>query len=200
MEHGKHTPPGDRSFAVSVLVHLAAGVALVAAVAGAFWGIGQVRGPEDGPVIIGAPDDESPTVDETSSPPQETAPVETPAAPDPAESDEPDEVEPEPDPTPTATIAPGDVSVQVLDATGDGGERMRAAVEVLRGDGWRIVATNRASRYYERSTVFYSPGHEEAASLLAERYPQFQIVREKPESLTSSVAVHVVIGGDYPEP
>lgn len=198
MEHGKHTPHGDRSFAVSVLVHLAAGVALVAAVAGAFWGIGQVRGPEDGPVIIGAPDDESPTPDGASSPPPETAPVETPPpAPDPAETDEPDEVEAEP--TPTDTIAPGDVSVQVLDATGDGGERMRAAVEVLRGDGWRIVATNRASRYYERSTVFYSPGHEEAARALAERYPQFRIVKEKPESLTSSVAVHVVIGGDYPE-
>lgn len=205
MTRGKHTPAGDRSFAVSVVVHLAAGVALVAAVAGAFWGIGQVRGPEDGPVIVGAPDDDAPSPSPTPEPvtadPEPTAsPRPTPTTDDDGSQDDGTEVADEGGATDDDTeVTPSEVSIQVLDATGDGGGRAQAAVEALRADGWRIVATNRAARYYERSTIFYTPGHEAAARALADRYPEFDIVQEKPDNLTSSVAVHVVVGGDYPE-
>ncbi len=204
MTRGKHTPPGDRSFALSVVVHLAAGAALVAVVAAAFWGIGQIRGPQDGPVIVGAPGDEDPEPSPADSPDAQPSPEQSPQAQASPDQPEDDGVEPDPDPTSASTteadVDPAEVSVQVLDATGDGGARLQDVLDRLRADGWRVVASNRAARYYERSTVFYSPGHEEAAQALADRYPEFELVQAKPDNLTSSVAVHLVIGGDYPEP
>lgn len=52
----KHTPPGDRSFALSLTRHLGAAVALILVVAAAFWGISQVQPDEGGnPVVAGSP-------------------------------------------------------------------------------------------------------------------------------------------------
>lgn len=197
---GKHTPPGDRSFVVSLATHLSAGVALVLVVAGAFWGLGQIQG--------------TPAGDPTITPPEITA-GETPDAPppatepaDPAEPDEPDEATDEPTPAndepadepETGAFEPSEISVQVLDAAGDGGTRMQALVAELRADGYRVVATGQARRIYERSTIFYTDGAQEKAWFVSSEYPAFTIVEEKPSSLTSSVEVHIVVGEDYPQP
>ena len=178
MSNAKHTPTGDRSFAISVLAHLAAGVALVLAVAGAFWGLGQVRAPETTPVI--------------------TAPDETPDTPDDAdEPEETDEPEAADEPEETRAHAPQDVSVQILDAAGDDGTRMRVAEGWMRDDGYRVVATNRAVRTYEQTTVFYTPGAEDKARQVAAEYG-YAVVEEKPDNLSDSVDVHVVVGQDHP--
>ncbi len=203
MNNGKHTPVGDRSFAISVLTHLAAGVALVLAVAGAFWGLGQVRAPETTPVITAPDETPDPAPEAGDTPADEAEADETPAdVPD--EADEPDADEPEevdePDETDepeTRAHAPQDVSVQILDAAGDDGTRTRVAEGWLRDDGYRIVATNRAVRTYEQTTVFYSPGGESKARQIADEFG-YAVVEEKPDNLSESVDVHVVVGQDHP--
>lgn len=192
--------------------HLAAGAALIAIVALVFWGIGRFRGPTaDGPVISaptdttatptagsGEPDQDdatgpSPdrtTADPTSEPTSE--PATEPATP--AET-----ATPEPDGTEAATDGTrSSVSVQVLDATGGDGDRLQAVVDRLRELGYRVVATNRAVRTYERSTVFYTDGHRDDAVMIREDIPELSVVEEKPDNLSDSVNAHVIVGEDYP--
>lgn len=211
MSNGKHTPSGDRSFAISVLAHLAAGVALVLAVAGAFWGLGQVRAPDTTPVITAPDDTPDPTSEAADTDEPADEPAGTPAdAPDeseepddadePADADEPDETDEtdEPDePADTRAHAPQDVSVQILDAAGDDGTRTRVAEGWMRDDGYGIVATGRAIRTYEQTTVFYTPGAEDKAQQVAAEYG-YPVVEEKPDNLSDSVDVHVIVGQDHP--
>jgi hypothetical protein len=205
---GKHTPPGDRSFVVSLATHLSAGVALVLVVAGAFWGLGQIQATSAGDPTITPP--EIAAGDETPAP-EGTPPATEPSEPvEPDTTDEPDETEPadgEPADEPengengeVRAFEPSEISVQVLDAAGDGGARMQALVAELRADGYRVVATGQARRIYERSTIFYSDGAQEKAWFVSSEYPALTIVEEKPSTLTSSVEVHIVVGEDYPEP
>lgn len=208
MERAKHSPAGDRSFAVSVLAHLAGAVALVAAVAAAFWGLGQMQTPGD-PVI--SEPDPSPTevaapADEPEEEPEPTESVEPEPAdePDPVDEDESDTADDEPDPadeddepSDDRAVEPSSVSIQVLDAAGDGGTRASFAADRLSGDGYRVVAENQAFRNYERTTVFYSEGQETAARQIADEYG-YAVVEPKPDNLSASVDVHVVIGQDHP--
>lgn len=200
MVDGKHAIPGDRSFAVSLLRHLAGAVALVAFVSAAFWGIGRVRPTigeigvaRDGIRLEGPSAAIAPPPESEGAPQPGLAPSILAGSPSPALSQTPS---PSPSASPTASIAPSRISVQVLDATGDGGVRARTAVARLRADGYKVVATNEASRIYSRTEVFYSPGHEAEARQIAAAYG-FSSVRPKPSNLTSSVDVHLVIGRDY---
>lgn len=210
MMPGKHTPPGDRSFVVSLATHLSAGVALILVVAGAFWGLGQIQGSPAGDPTITPP--EIAAGDETPAP-EDPPPATEPAEPDEPDDAAPDETEPaddEPVDEPengengqdgeTRAFEPSEISVQVLDAAGDGGTRMQALVAELRADGYRVVATGQARRIYERSTIFYTDGAQEKAWFVSSEYPALTIVEEKPSNLTSSVEVHIVVGEDYPEP
>lgn len=202
MVNGRHTISGDRGFATSLLGNLAGAVALVTLVATAFWGIGRMQptaeigdtGGGDVPALEGPPVGIAPlpeTESDLRAPPLSTL-TETPramlspgAAPTPIPSE-----------SPTATIAPSRISVQILDAAGDGGVRARSAASRLRRAGYRVVAINEASRVYPRSEVMYSPGNEAKASQIAAAYG-FSSVRPKPANLTSAVDVHLVIGRDY---
>lgn len=200
MDHGRH-PDGDRSFRASVVRHLASGAALVALVATAFWGIGQVRAPGAGDPVIEDPGTATAAADEGADPAttaEDTdageTPVDAPEAPSPDDEDSPSDAET----AATAGFDPSEVSLQVLDAAGDGGARADAAEAALRDAGHPIVARHPAVRVYEQSTLFYTPGHEEDARQIASQHPQFTVVEEKPDNLSDAVAVHVVVGADYP--
>jgi hypothetical protein len=196
-DDARHSRTGDRSFTVSLVTHLSAGLALVLVVAGAFWGLGQIQAPDGDPtppeIVAG---------DEPGEPATPETPAETPD-PEPEPTDEPADEEPDPateEPEAPAAFAPGEISVQVRDAAGDGGARMRAVEQRLRADGYRVVATHTAIRIYERSTIFFTQGAEDKAHFMAGNYPEFTIVDEKPDNLSASVNVHVVVGQDYPAP
>ncbi|MFN2525409.1 MAG: LytR C-terminal domain-containing protein [Actinomycetota bacterium] len=105
-------------------------------------------------------------------------------------------------PSPTISVEPAepvpplitDVSVQVLNATSnpDAGDRMAARLTDL---GFQIVTVQPAGQSYELTTVFWShDGAEAAARALAKRYG-WQAA-ERPENLSETVDLHVVVGAD----
>lgn len=219
----KHTPPDDRSFALSLVTHLGAAVALVAVVAAAFWGIGQVRAEDgDDPVVAAPSEDETaapvPTDVQTGEPtPELTATAEPTDEPDvePTEAvtDEPSPVvtetateapspTPTSEPSPTATAPatgefdPSEISVQVLDAVlDDGGEASKRVMEELQADGYRVVARNQAVKRYDVTTVMYTAGNEAKARQIAAQYG-FSRVEPQPGNLSEQVDIHLVVGAD----
>lgn len=68
MSDAKHTPSGDASFRRSLFRHAASAIVLVAAVSAAFWAIGTLGAPDDGPLVV----EESPTPSEE---PEDTEPT-----------------------------------------------------------------------------------------------------------------------------
>lgn len=195
MADGRHTSAGDRSFAASVARNVVAGLALVGVVSVVFWGIGQLDAADGaGNPVITAPSDEpaalaSPTESTEPPPPPVTAEEPTPTP------------TPTPTPSPTATataeIEPSEVTVQVLDAAGDDGSAAEDATGRLREAGYVVVAENAAVRMYERSTLFYTEGHEAEARAIAEVLTEFDVIEEKPDNLSSEVDVHAVVGADW---
>lgn len=200
--NGRHAIPGDHSFAASLLRNLAGAVALVALVATTFWGIGRFQPTSE----LGDPGDgEGPALERPAVahalPSEEESEYSSPAllstlTPTPTVSPS-GTSSPSPSSSPTVAIAPSRITVQVLDAARDGGGRARRAASRLRTDGYKVVATNEASRVYPRTEVMYSPGKEAAARQIAAAYG-LSGVRPKPSNLTSAVDVHLVIGRDYP--
>lgn len=201
MLNGRHTIPGDRSFVASLLLNLAGAVGLVTLLATAFWGIGRMQPTAeigelaDGevPPLQGPPAAIAPLPQTESE--REPTPLSALTAPSPTLSPSVTS-SPTPSASPTATIAPSRITVQILDAAGDGGARARAAASRLKADGYSVVAMNEASRVYSRSEVMYSPGDESKARQIAAVYG-FSSVRPKPANLTNTVDVHLVIGRDY---
>ncbi|MBW3658855.1 MAG: LytR C-terminal domain-containing protein [Actinobacteria bacterium] len=209
----KHTPPDDNSFSLSLLRHLAAAVALVAVVAAAFWGVGQVQddlgtmaAAPDGTTTQDAPatDPAAPSVPASEAPPADegTTPTEAATAPEEDLTATPTEDEPVADGTgedssgaDAGALDPADISVQVLDATGEGGAAGDEVAEQLTQDGFNVVATNQAVRVYEVTTVFYTPGNEAKAEQLAAMYG-YDAVEPEPGNLSHSVDVHLVVGTD----
>ncbi|HEX9888392.1 MAG TPA: LytR C-terminal domain-containing protein [Nitriliruptorales bacterium] len=207
----KHASPDDNSFLISVGKHLGAAVGLVAVVAGAFWGIGQVQteDPGDDTPVIANPATSAPTRQPSSDPTTEApdpeptpTPTPTPEPTSEASSPEPSpqpSPEPSPEPSPTEAdgrIAASSISVQVLDAVLDDGSAAASDVEQrMKADGYRVVARNKASKTYDVTTVFYSAGSEAQAQQIAEQYG-WSRVEGKPDNLSDSVQVHVVVGAD----
>lgn len=221
----KHSPPGDSSFSESLVRHIGAAVALVAVVALAFWGIGQVRDDGSSMTVASSPDGSDageveatptvvatpePTTTEpgTTEPTSGTSPTDegtTAPAAEATTTEEPTTDEPATEPTAEPTedgaattdgeVDPSSISVQVLDATGDGGTTAAEVADRLRDDGFTVVAENKAVREYEVTTVFYTPGNEAKAEQLAAMYGYDEVAPE-PGNLSHSVDVHLVVGSD----
>ena len=201
MSDARHTPSGDSSFATSFTRHVIAGLALIAVVAASFWVIGQIRPTGQGNPVISAPTPSDPdtpveTRTEVSETPTGSSTPSTEPSATPSET-----ASPAASPSPAATSADdrSAISVQVLDATGGDGDALAAAVEDLRELGYQVVASSRAVRTYDRSTLFFSDGHRADAAQIQQDLPEFGVIEEKPDNLSDSVDVHVIVGLDHPE-
>ena len=137
----------------------------------------------------GAPSDA--TTDEPSEEPSEEP------SPEPSEDPSP-EPEPSPDP-PAATVDPGEISIQVLDAIGGSGgaAAANAVADELRGAGYNVVVVNSAGRSYDVTTVFWTEGQEDGGRQVAAELGT-SAAEQTPEEvqLSNSVDVHVVVGAD----
>ena len=116
------------------------------------------------------------------------------ASPEPAESKTP---RPKPtrskEPKQAALITEG-INIQVLNGTADTAVD-DAIADRLTGLGFRIEAIDDSSKAYARTTVFWSyPEAQKAAEALAARMDW--VAEPKPENLSATVALHVVVGED----
>jgi hypothetical protein len=178
--------------------------ALVVGAAMLFGLIGMVSG-DGGPVVdpvAGGPTD--PTED-PAPPTDPTTPAVDPTdgqTTDPDPTDDPDPTE-DPDSTDApGTFDPSTIAVQVLDAVPESTVNHRAVVACLRDAGYtRLIDQHRAARAYEMTAVFYTPGGDniqmarQVAAVIG-----VADVQEKPDNLSDSVPVHVVVGRNSTNP
>jgi hypothetical protein len=187
---GRHSSPEQGPFFRSVLAWFMPWLLISVVVGVAVWIlVNALAGEEIKPVTA----DVSPTPTAKASPaPSQTEMVI--ATPEPSKK-------PRKDPKPKRTKDPGPppliteaVNIQVLNGTGDTSVDDRIAAK-LEGLGFRIEAIDESSAAYPRTTVFWSyPEAQEAAERLAARFGW--LVDEKPDNLSTTVAVHVVVGED----
>lgn len=200
-------------------------LALIVVVSLAFWGIGSVRDEAGTPVVgddpdVAASDDDGEVADAGAD---DAADEDEAPADDAADADGTDDADEAPDGDGTddastddggtdedgadateddgadadvdRAVAPGDVSIQVLDGAKEDGGTAADEVATLLGDGgYRIAARNEALTY-EVTTVLYNPGSEEAAAQVAAELGGAE-VREQPGNLSTDVDLHVVVGRD----
>ena len=96
------------------------------------------------------------------------------------------------------TLRPaGGVTVQVLNGVWVTGLAHRVASQV-RTAGYDVVAAKTALGSYSVSRVYYTGDHRADAEAFKERFPAFAVVEPAPANLSRRVALHVVIGKDYP--
>jgi LytR cell envelope-related transcriptional attenuator len=96
------------------------------------------------------------------------------------------------------TLRPaGGVTVQVLNGVWVTGLAHRVAAQV-RSAGYDVVAAKTALGNYSVSRIYYTGGHRADAEAFRERFPAFAVVEPAPANLSRRVALHVVIGKDYP--
>jgi LytR cell envelope-related transcriptional attenuator len=97
---------------------------------------------------------------------------------------------------PTLRPATG-VSVQVLNGVWVTGLAHRVAGQV-RAAGYDVVAARTALGTYSVSRIYYTGDHRADAEAFKDRFPAFTVVEPAPANLSRRVALHVVIGKDYP--
>ena len=97
---------------------------------------------------------------------------------------------------PTLRPAAG-VTVQVLNGVWVTGLAHRVAGQV-RTAGYDVVAARTALGSYSVSRIYYTGGHRADAEAFKDRFPAFSVVEPAPANLSRRVALHVVIGKDYP--
>ena len=96
------------------------------------------------------------------------------------------------------TLRPaGGVTVQVLNGVWVTGLAHRVAGQV-RTAGYDVVAAKTALGSYSVSRVYYTGDHRADAEAFKDRFPAFAVVEPAPPNLSRRVALHVVIGKDYP--
>ena len=96
------------------------------------------------------------------------------------------------------TLRPaGGVTVQVLNGAWVAGLANRVAAQV-RTAGYDVVAARTALGNYSASRIYYTDGHRADAEAFKDRFPAFRVIEPAPSNLSRSVALHVVIGRDYP--
>ena len=100
-------------------------------------------------------------------------------------------------PTGTTLRPAGGVTVQILNGVWVAGLAHRVAGQV-RAAGYDVVAANTALGNFKASRVYYIPGHRADAEAFKARFPAFSVVEPAPGNLSRRVALHVVIGKDYP--
>lgn len=163
---------------------------LIAALVGiAIWFLVGTLGGDD-PTVPAAEATSSPSP--TPSPePSETLVVATPT----------EQPSPKPSPKPKPTKSPKEkplitegINVQILNSTSNTSVD-DAIADRLSALGFRIENLESASRTYPRTTVFWSyPEAQEAAERLAARFDW--LADPKPDNLSETVAIHVVVGND----
>ena len=96
--------------------------------------------------------------------------------------------------TTEAVRAPADITVQVLNSTTR--SKIAAAVtDVLASDGYQTIDADNYSHALDQSTVWYAPGFESEAQVMADAYIPDAVVQESPGPL--EVDILVVIGASY---
>jgi hypothetical protein len=91
----------------------------------------------------------------------------------------------------------GGVTVQVLNGVWVAGLAHRVADQV-RTAGYDVVAARTALGSYSASRIYYTDGHRDDAEAFKDRFPAFRVIEPAPSNLSRQVALHVVIGRDYP--
>ena len=206
-----HTPPGDRSFVISLVKNGVGAVALIALSALLFLAVGTLGDGLDG---FGGGDGAAsePEVPATDEPAPAPAPEPVPE-PEPVP---PQEVEPEPEPDPDApveepeepagpAIDPAGVRVQVFDGIKtDEAALATQATQRIRALGYALVnQTPTVPRSdYESSVVFFGSGGREAAEQVARQLGIPRVVDpvEAGVNVNLDVPVHVVIGPGWTPP
>ena len=102
-----------------------------------------------------------------------------------------------PSPTPPASPSPTATKgeLQVLNGSGVAGTGVQAA-ERLKAAGYTVVATQNASRRYDKTTIFYQPGFKQMAEGVAKTLG-IGTVQPALENLDKQIPVTAVIGADY---
>lgn len=193
MPSGRHSSPDQLYFYKSVVAWFLPWVLIAVVVGTAVWiAVEAVSGATGGSSPAAA------TATATPEPTAEPEPTPEPRTPEPDAS-----ARPSADPTPEPTKEPKKeeqplitegVTVQVLNATeaADADDRMADKLSKL---GYTVVAVESASSRYEATTVFWSTEEsKEAAERLAERFGW--VAEVKPENLSTTVGLHVVVGAD----
>jgi hypothetical protein len=143
---------------------------------------------------LGNDDLPTPMVAGDSSPsPSPTPKVRATKSPSPTPKEK--ETKPPEDKEPQVELITENISIQVLNGTGDAAVD-DAMANQLTELGFEVIAIQGSSKAYDLTTVFWSYAEsQEAAERLAERF-DWQ-VGPKPGNLSTQVAVHVVVGFDY---
>jgi hypothetical protein len=184
---GRHSDPSQWPFIRSVL-----GWSLPWFFAAGLLGIGiwvavDAIGNDDiqTPVSAGTGQPSSPARERPTATPSEE-PAEPSVTPSPIASETPQ---------PEVELITENMTVQVLNGTADAAADDRMANE-LGTLGFEVVAVQGSSVVYDLTTVFWSYAEsQEAAERLAERFG-WQVA-SKPDNLSTTVALHVVVGSDY---
>lgn len=182
---GRHSSDNQWPFYRSVVGWLLPWAIMAAIAITAVWVAVDTLGKDDVPVAAPSP---TPTVEVT-----EAAPTEVPSpVPTAKETKEPEPEETEAPERPELITA--GISVQVLNGTNapEGDDLM---ADRLSRHGYEIIAVGGANKTYVRTTVFWSfPEAEKAARALADRFGW--VADKKPDNLSSTVDLHVVVGQD----
>ena len=106
---------------------------------------------------------------------------------------------PSPSVTPSTTatpkvLAPGKVTVQVLNGTQRVGLAAKTADEI-RKQGYKVTGTGNAAAT-PKSTIFYRKGRKAEGLALQELFPDFTVLKLAPES--QATILKVVLGADWP--
>lgn len=184
---GRHSSPEQAPFYRSIIGWLLPWLMIAAAVFVAVW------------IAIDAvsQDDLKTPVASRSTPPRTESAEPEPTEAEPSQTPEPQETkEPKPDKTdkPSDDLITAGVTVQVLNGTAatDADDRMADRLSTL---GYDVISVEGSSKQYPLTTVFWSfPESQEAAERLAARFGWE--VGPKPENLSTTVDLHVVVGTD----
>lgn len=167
--------------------------AVVTGVLAVVLGVGGEPDLADGPAT--PPTDlDDPTVPVTASPggqlPGATAPAPSPSVPgSPAGS-------PSPTGGTTSTSTPTGIDVQVLVGTDDGAQ-VSSVLDVLNALGYVLVDQEPSTQMYEETTIFFTPGAEDAADMLQAADARFTVILPAIEGLDTDIPLHIVVGTDW---
>lgn len=188
---GQHSSPSEWHFYRSVIVWFLPWAVIAGVIGVAVWiGVDALSGGNGSKQVVAAGDSPSPT--STRKPtPTHSASTKPTKSPSPTAS-----VTPKRSPTPDGSqklITEG-ISVQVLNGSGVLGAE-DAMSDRLQKLGFEVVAVQQASTAYPKTDVFWSFAESKpAAKALAARFGW--LAQPKPENLSASVDIHVVVGAD----
>lgn len=188
MPGGRHSSPDQIHFYKSVVAWFLPWVLIAVVVGTAVWIAVEA--------VSGATEGSAPVAAATAERTEEPEATKEPATPQPEESATPKPTsEPAtPTPEPKEPLITEGITVQVLNAT-DAAEADDRMADKLSKLGFTVVAVESASSRYDATTVFWSTeAAKEAAQRLAEKFGW--VAEVKPENLSTTVSLHVVVGAD----